>query len=396
MSAYAGAHAMVVGGSIGGLTAALLLRDLGFTVDVYERSSAPLSGRGSGIVLQPDTVRWFSERSGQPLEALQTATRYVQYLHGSNTPQHREERVHHFTAWGTFHRGLLSDFGVEHYHLGKQARGFSQTDGNVTVEFLDGSAGSADLAIFADGISSVARRQFDPDSAVRYSGYVGWRGTYPRHQLSRPAREVFSDAITFDVLPSSHLVIYPIPGDRGADPQEQLMNYVWYRNVDQGSELEDLLLDNRGHQGTVSVPPGLVREWRIEELKTAAHHQLSPATAEVVLATEQPYLQAVLDVRSARMATGRVALVGDAACAARPHAAAGTAKAAADAWALATALSESDGDIAGALAKWEPPQLALSDQLMRRVIAMGEMFQITNTAIPGDPRLRFGLYGADR
>ena len=46
---------------------------------------------------------------------------------------------------------------------------------------------------------------------------------------------------------------------------------------------------------------------------------------------------------------GRVALIGDAACAARPHAAAGTAKAAADGWALAAALGEAGGDIRAAL-----------------------------------------------
>jgi len=92
------------------------------------------------------------------------------------------------------------------------------------------------------------------------------------------------------------------------------------------------------------------------------------------------------------MAQGRVALIGDAACAARPHAAAGTAKAAADAWTLANALGGAGGDVAAALAKWEPTQLELSDSLMRRAIAMGERFQVTNTSIPGDPSLRFGLY----
>jgi 2,6-dihydroxypyridine 3-monooxygenase len=93
------------------------------------------------------------------------------------------------------------------------------------------------------------------------------------------------------------------------------------------------------------------------------------------------------------MAQGRVALIGDAACAARPHAAAGTAKAAADAWALADALGAADADVAAALAKWEPAQLDLSDSLMRRAIAMGEQFQVTHTSTPGDPGLRFGLYG---
>ena len=49
---YSGATAVVIGGSIGGLTAALLLRDLGFDVHVYERTPSALDGRGSGIVLR--------------------------------------------------------------------------------------------------------------------------------------------------------------------------------------------------------------------------------------------------------------------------------------------------------------------------------------------------------
>ena len=93
---------------------------------------------------------------------------------------------------------------------------------------------------------------------------------------------------------------------------------------------------------------------------------------------------------------GRVALIGDAACAARPHAAAGTAKAAADGWALAAALGDAGGDIRAALAKWEPEQLHLSDSLLRRVVSMGERSQFSNTWTPGDPDLRFGLYGPGR
>ncbi|MDT5412780.1 MAG: 2,6-dihydroxypyridine 3-monooxygenase, partial [Mycobacterium sp.] len=42
-------RAVVVGGSLGGLTAALVLRDRGWDVDVLERSAVPLEGRGAGI-----------------------------------------------------------------------------------------------------------------------------------------------------------------------------------------------------------------------------------------------------------------------------------------------------------------------------------------------------------
>src|SRR5437016_2314650 len=58
----------VVGGSIGGLTAGALLRDLGCDVDVYERSREPLVGLGTGIVVQPELVRYLLERANLDLD----------------------------------------------------------------------------------------------------------------------------------------------------------------------------------------------------------------------------------------------------------------------------------------------------------------------------------------
>lgn len=395
MSTYTGASAIVVGGSIGGLTTALLLRDLGFRVDVYERTPTALDGRGSGIVLQPDTVRWFTERSTQSLADLSTATNAVQYLDRSGEVVFREQCRWTYTSWGTFYRALLADFGTEHYHYGEYACGFDQDDTAATVRFVSGTTASADLVVFADGVTSVARERFDAGARLRYAGYIGWRGTVPLRQLTPKAREVLSDAITYDVVPHSHITMYPIPGEDSLALKDRLMNYVWYRNVPPGAELTEMLLDKRGFAGSVSVHPGQVQDRYITEMKTAAAELLAPAVAEVVTSTEQPYLQVLSDVRSSRMALGRVALIGDAACASRPHAAAGTAKAAADAWTLAAALQEAGGDIAAALTKWEPAQLQLSDSLLRRVVAMGERSQFSNTWTPGDPDLRFGLYGPE-
>lgn len=393
---YSGARAIVVGGSIGGLTTALLLRDLGFGVDVYERTPTALDGRGSGIVLQPDTVRWFTDRSTQSLSDLCTSTGYVQYLNRDGGVDFREERTYSYTSWGTFYRALLADFGTARYHLGEFACGFDQTSQQASVRFVSGRTESADLVVFADGITSAARQRFDAEARLRYSGYVGWRGTYPARLLSPAARTALDDAITYDVVPHSHITMYPIPGEEGTADEYKLMNYVWYRNVAEGADLAELLMDKRGLPGAVSVHPGQVQDRYVDELRRAAADQLAPAVAEVVIATEMPYLQVVSDVRSQRMAQGRVALIGDAACGARPHAAAGTAKAAADAWALSAALSDAGGDVAAALAKWEPTQLQLSDALLRRVVAMGERSQFTNTWVPGDPDLRFGLYGPGR
>jgi 2,6-dihydroxypyridine 3-monooxygenase len=94
-----------------------------------------------------------------------------------------------------------------------------------------------------------------------------------------------------------------------------------------------------------------------------------------------------------RMAFGRTCLIGDAAFAVRPHAAAGTAKAAADGWALATELASAGGDVPAALATWERQQVALGRTLLARCRDIGDSSQFHGTFGPGDQRLIFGLHG---
>ena len=81
-----------------------------------------------------------------------------------------------------------------------------------------------------------------------------------------------------------------------------------------------------------------------------------------------------------------------AAFAVRPHAAAGTAKAAADGWALAEELTAAGGNVPAALAAWERRQLVLGKNLLARCRAIGDSSQFLGTFRPGDPRLTFGLY----
>ena len=56
---------IVMGGSVGGLTAALVLRDVGCEVRVFERSSAALQARGAGIAALDATLRYLTERGGR-------------------------------------------------------------------------------------------------------------------------------------------------------------------------------------------------------------------------------------------------------------------------------------------------------------------------------------------
>jgi 2,6-dihydroxypyridine 3-monooxygenase len=127
-------------------------------------------------------------------------------------------------------------------------------------------------------------------------------------------------------------------------------------------------------------------------MRRAAGQVLAPPIAEVVTSVAEPFVQAVYDIDVPRMALGRVCLVGDAAFAVRPHAAAGTAKAAADGWALAEELTAAAGDVPAALAAWERRQLLLGRRLLARTREIGDASQLTGTFRPGDPRLIFGLH----
>lgn len=390
-------RAVVVGGSFAGLTAALLLREQGFEVDVFERTPTYLDGRGGGIVLQPDTVRWIVERPHEfTVEDISIGSSVTRYLGAGNKIVHEEPAGWRFSSWTTMYRVLLDDFGTDRYHLGDHAVGLDQDEDGVDVRFTSGRTARAELVVFADGISSVGRRRLQPEVRPHYSGYVGWRGCVLERDVSVETADLIDDATAYAVTDSSHICMYPIPAvDGGLARGDRQLNYVWYRNVAEGPLLDEMVTDVQGFTAPVSVHPGRVQQRYLDRLRAEAAEMLPPAAAELVTRTPEPYIQIVLDIGVRRMAFGRVALIGDAAFAARPHAAAGTAKAAADAWALADALAV-EPDVTAALRGWEPGRLALGEDLLRRVSEMGSRSQFTGTWDPADPSLHFGLYGPDR
>lgn len=397
MTDYSGARAIVVGGSIGGLTSALLLRQLGFDVDVFERTPTALDNRGGGIVLAPITMKWFDGHSARRIEELSVASCWLRYLGSGNEVLYQGTFDWRSTSWGTIYRALLHDFGTAHYHLGQACIGLVQDAHQVELGFEGGRVERADLVIFADGITSTGRQLLYPAVQRRYSGYVGWRGTVREDQVTAETRAVLADAVTYSVAPNTHAVMYTIPGmDGELEHGRRLLNYVWYRNVADGPELRELTTDIRGFENPVSLHPGAVQQRFIDEMRTAAAEQLAPAVAEVVVATEQPFLQVVSDTGTPGMVEGRIAVIGDAAFSVRPHPAAGSAKAAADAWALHDHLRSHGGEIVESLKAWEPGQLELGGRLLERAAAMGTRSQVTSTWTPGDPDLLPGLYGPGR
>src|SRR5688572_32885328 len=73
----------IVGGSMGGLTAALLLRDLGHDVDVFERATGELTGFGAGIVAHPVSVRYVVERTATSLASVTVPVHAYRLLDGA-------------------------------------------------------------------------------------------------------------------------------------------------------------------------------------------------------------------------------------------------------------------------------------------------------------------------
>jgi 2,6-dihydroxypyridine 3-monooxygenase len=385
-------RAIVVGGSLGGLTAALLLRDLGWDVHVHERSARPLMARGVGIVAHPASTRYLVERRGTDLGTMTAASHVVRYMDASGETVHEAHFDYRFTSFFALYRELLDGFDPERYHLGREVTGFREDGDGLAVETADSERHTCDLLVFADGIHSTGRRLLLPGARREYAGYVAWRGVVSESDLSEESFARLHGAITYSLLPSSHILSYPIPNTDGSvEPGRRLINWIWYRNVPAGRELDELMTDRRGRTQEISLPAGGVRPEPLDELHRTARELLAPPLAEMVTTSAAPFVQVVFDVEVERVAFGRACLIGDAAAVLRPHVAVGTAKAAEAAWKLAEAIEAAGDDVEAALRAWEPAQLALEHGVLARTRLAGERVQFDDDWRVGEP-LPFGLY----
>lgn len=381
----------IAGGSLGGLSAGLLLRDLGLDVTIYERSRVELEQRGAGIGFLPDSYRYLVERCGLDLDAISTSTTCIRYLDRKGYVTHESEHQYRFSSWNTVYRQLLKAFGRDRYLLAHEVSACTNHNDGVTINFADGMTRTVDLLVCADGVGSDFRQQLLPSAHRQYAGYVAWRGMIPEREVDARAAASLGDALTYYVFANSHILVYPIPGvDGSVLPGQRLLNFVWYRNYLEGNDLDNLMTDTSGVRREISLPPGAVQDQHVAELRAVASARLPEALASLVTSVSEPFVQVVYDVEIDRMAFGRTCLIGDAGFVARPHAAAGTAKAAANAWALADALA-THPDVPTALAAWEPSQLQLGRQLVDRTRRLGYRSQVDCTWNPSDPDVLFRL-----
>jgi 2-polyprenyl-6-methoxyphenol hydroxylase-like FAD-dependent oxidoreductase len=363
---------LVIGGSVGGLFAANVLRSVGCEVSVFERAEGDLAGRGAGLGTHPElhaVMRALGLAFDESL-AVRVTTRACLDRDGRITDQATVPQL--LTAWASIYRPLKSLLPDACYFAGMSLERIEQEARGVTAIFADGTRVRADLLIGADGIRSSVRSQFAPEIEPLYAGYIAWRGLAHEQDFSPEIQALMFRKFTMCLPEGEQMLVYPVPGrDHDTQPGHRACNFVWYRPADERKTLRAMCTDALGRVHSLFIAPPLIRPEVIAAMLADARELLAPQIVELVERTAQPFFQPIFDLESEDIVFGRVALLGDAAFVARPHAGLGVTKAALDARCLADALTATGGDVDAALARYACERLRFGSWLVARSRSMG-------------------------
>jgi 2-polyprenyl-6-methoxyphenol hydroxylase-like FAD-dependent oxidoreductase len=370
---------IVIGGSMSGLFAALMLQAEGWDTAIYEKVEGEMSGRGAGIVAQPEILKALREL-GLDTGDLGVAVQKRRMFDARGRITLETDCPQVMTAWERVYRILRDAFPAAHYHRGRSLQQIEQSADGVTAIFADGQRVTGDLLIGADGIRSTVRGLNAPDSQPLYAGYVAWRALIAEGAMSQDTHRDIFPYMAFCLPPGEQMLGYPVAGaDDDLRPGHRRYNMIWYRPADERTELVSLLTDENGVQHAQSIPPPLISRASIANMRAAAARLLAPQFVEAVGLVEQPILQPIFDLESHRIAFGRIAIIGDAAFVARPHVGGGVAKAAGDAAALVAALREND-DVVAALSQYEGIRLPEGRRMVQRARHLGAYLQASRSS----------------
>jgi 2-polyprenyl-6-methoxyphenol hydroxylase-like FAD-dependent oxidoreductase len=373
-------RAVIAGGGIGGLAAALSLHAAGIEARVFE-ASREIRPLGVGINLLPHAVRELTELGlGEALASAGVPTAELVYHDRFGSRIWAEQRgIAAGYRWPQYsiHRGALLMLLLAAVHerlgphavvTGREVRGFEQEPGEVLVRMRDRGTGRemavpADVLVGADGIHSAVRAELHPDEGPPiWNGIRMWRGI----ARSKP----FLSGRTMIMAGSNRrvkFVAYPIspePDEHG----DVAIN--WVAEVRLGSGAVDPGDWNR--QGRADEVLAHLAAWRFDWLDVPALVAAAPVVYEYPMVDRDPL---------PRWGAGRVTLLGDAAHPMYPIGSNGASQAILDARVLAFELARSgDGDVVSALAAYEetrrPPTSALvlsnRDMGPERVMAIVE------------------------
>jgi len=327
-------RAVVVGGGIGGMAAAVALARAGIDVKVYEQARE-LTEVGAGVSLAPNGLRMLDRLGvGEGIQRLGAPHVSTQLRLAGGQPARHEP--HQFAQPGRnmgIHTADLLALLAEELppgtvRAGHRCTDFRQDADAATVGFGNGTWVTADVVIGADGIHSALQGfVVDPAEPV-FSGVVAYRGLVPS-MACYPA-----DTMRMWVGESKHFLVFPVRAG-------QLLNYVGF--VQSGTSV-------RESWSAAGDPAAL-----------AAHFTgWDPVIGEIIAAMTGPggsgFQWGMYDrVPLPRWSSGRLTLLGDAAHPMLPHLGQGVNQALEDAVALAALLAAcaSPAGVPRALAAYE-------------------------------------------
>jgi salicylate hydroxylase len=350
----------VVGAGLGGLTAAIALRQRGFDVTVYEQAGA-LGEIGAGIQLSPNASRVlialgldraFEAIAFEPdrhvvrnwkTGAIVSATQ----MRGVFRPQYG---AGYFGAHrADFHAVLQHAVPADCVRLDARVTGVSQTAERAVLTFADGRSAEADVVIGADGIRSVVRETLLGPDAPRFTGHIVWRGLAPAAALPKG---LIAPDMTAWFGPKGTVVHYYVR--RG-----EIVNWIAHYESDWREESWSVETD-----------------WREAADAYAGWH---PTLAELFSHTERCYKWALYDRDPLpRWTQGRVTLLGDAAHPMLPYLAQGAAQALEDGYVLADMLGQHREDATTALKAYGAARLPRTARIQLHARERGKINNTTS------------------
>ena len=348
----------IIGGGVGGLTAAIALLRHGHEVEVLEQAPA-ISAVGASLQLGPNAVRLLDELGLLPalrgIGVRPDAVDFLRWDDGSLLLHQAlgEDAEAHFGApqldfyRPDLHRVLADALPDGVLRLGVRVDGVEQDETGVTVVTENGERIRADAAVAADGIRSRIREQLVGEDNPTFSNTVVYRGVVPRAEIAH----LHPDRLNLYWLgPYRHGVAYWIAGGNLLAVNCAVQDAEWSRE-----------------SWTLEAPP--------EEAAQAFEGWHPPLLERIMRVTTA--LRGAVFVRQPieHWSFGRVTLLGDAAHAMEPFQAQGAAQAVEDAYVLAECLA-ADTDVQAAFARYEQIRMSRAEELQESSAAAANVFYL--------------------